>query len=147
MAQPCVYILDAVVKFRFRTVQSFLQDTSENAIRAVARWLKGASIRIAIGAALILIGLFSLANGLAWAVVERGLPPYAAWLIVTAVAGGTGYLLIKAGTRKGVTRTPGNSRPTGLTVQVVRSPRRRRPAERAYRFRRRTRSPGRARSK
>src|SRR5690348_8173065 len=134
MAQPCVYILDAVVNLRFRTVQDFLQDTSENAIRAVGRWLKSAAIRIAIGAALILIGLFSLANGLAWGVVELGLPPYAAWLLLTAVAGGVGYLLIKAGTRKGVTRTPGNSRRPGLSVQVVRSPRRRRRAEPGYRF-------------
>ncbi len=147
MAQPCVYILDVVVNLRFQAVQGFLQDTSENAIRAVARWLKSAAIRIAVGAALILIGLFSLANGLAWSVVEAGLPPYAAWLILTAVAGSVGYLLIKAGTRKGITRTPGNSRRPGLTVQVVRGPPRRRPAERAYRFRRRTRSPGRVRSK
>ena len=133
---------------RFQTVQNFLQDTSENVLRAVARWLKGAAIRFALGAGLILIALFALANGLAWSVVELGLPPYAAWLILTVAAGGSGYALIKAGARKGITRTPASSSPrTGLTVQVVRSPRRRRPVEPTYRFRRRIRSPGRVRSK
>ena len=132
---------------RFKTVQNFLQDTSENVIRAVARWLKGAALRFAIGAGLILIALFALANGLAWSVMDLGLPPYAAWLILTAVAGGSGYALIKAGARKGIARTPGSDDRPGLTVRVVRSPRRRRPAEPTYRFRRRIRSPGRVRSK
>jgi len=136
-----------VLNLRFRTVQSFLQDTSENVIRAVARWLKSAALRIAIGAAFVLIALFALANGLAWSMLELGLPLFASWLILTVVSGGAGVALVKAGARKGITPTPGKDRRTGLTVQVVRSSRRRRPAEPTYRFRRRIRSPGRVRSK
>ena len=128
---------------RFQTVQNFLQDTSENVIRAVARWLKSAALRIAIGAALLLIALFALANGLAWSLVELGLPLFASWLILAVVSGGSGVALVKAGARKGITRTPGSDRRAGLTVRVVRSPRR----PPTYRFRRRIRSPGRVRSK
>jgi len=147
MARPWFNSLDAVINGRFQSVQGFLKDASENVIRAVARWLKGITIRFAVGAALILISLFAFANGLALGGVELGLRPYAAWLILTLVTGGAGYALFKAGARKGI--TPGVKHPPrrGLTVEVVRGPRRRRPRERAYRFRRRTRSPGRARSK
>jgi hypothetical protein len=132
---------------RFKTVQNFLQDTAENVIRAVARWLKSAALRIAIGAALLLIALFALANGLAFSMVELGLPLFASWLILTVVSGGAGVVLVKAGARKGITPAPATERRPGLMVRVVRSPRRRRPAEPTYRFRRRIRSPGRVRSK
>lgn len=109
-----------------RTLRNFLQDTIENAVRAAASWAKGVAILYGIGAALALVALFALANGLAWGVVELGLPPYAAWLILAVVTGGVGYGLFKAGSRKGI--TPGNleDRP-GMTVRVIRARKPRRP--------------------
>jgi hypothetical protein len=133
-----------VLNSRFRTVQNFLQDTSENLIRDVGRWIKGVSIRFGLGAILTLMAIFALANGLALGLVELGLPPVAAWLILTAVLGGSGFALFKGGSRKGIAREVPRGRRAGLTVQIVRSPRGRRTA---YRFRRRVRSPGRVRSK
>lgn len=106
-------------------VQQFLQDTAENAVRAVAGWAKGVAILYGIGAALVLVALFALANTLAWGVVELGLPPYAAWLILTVVTGGVGYALFKAGSKKGVTHADVDDRP-GLSFRIVKPRSRRR---------------------
>lgn len=106
-------------------VQQFLQDTAENAVRAVAGWAKGVAVLYGIGAALVLVALFALANTLAWGVVELGLPPYAAWLILTVVTGGVGFGFFKAGSKKGVTHADLQERP-GLSFRIVNSrPRRR----------------------
>ena len=110
-------------------LQNFLQDTAENSIRTVAGWAKGVAILYGIGAGLILMALFSLANALAWAVVELGLPPYAAWLILTVVTGGVGYILFKTGSKKGITHAEDIDRRPGLTFRIVKT----RPAPRQRR--------------
>jgi hypothetical protein len=109
----------------------FLQDTTENLIRAVARWTKRIATMYAVGAALILVALVALANGLAWAVIELGLPPYAAWLILAVATGGTGYGLFKVGAKKGITgSSDGIERRPGLSIRIVRAaPRRPRMAK------------------
>ena len=111
-----------------RTFQHFLEDTTENALRAVGGWARGLALLYGIGAALTLVALFALANALAWGVVELGLPPVAAWFILTVVTGGVGFACFKAGSHRSVSHEARREGRPGLSVQIVqsRSPRRKR---------------------
>lgn len=112
------------------TFRHFLQDSAENAARGVARWAKGVATLYVVAAALTLIAGFALASGLAWGMVALGLPPYAAWLIVAAGLGLTGYGLSRAAGRKKVTREEEDEDRPGLTIRIVKRAPRRKPRTR-----------------
>ena len=109
-------------------------DTFEGLVRQVGRWAKGTAIRFGIAAALALLALFGLGQGLSELVAETGLPAYAGYLIVAAVAGVAAYALFKTGARRRMTPED-RDEDRGLSIRIV-SPRRvrraRRPGRRVY---------------
>jgi len=125
------------------TMKDVVQDSFEEVARNVGRWAKGTAILYGIGAALVLVALTALCLGLADLLRAAGLPPFAGYLIVAAVAGSSGYLLFRAGARRRVTpRSKGDSE-SKLRIQIVtpRATRRRVLDVRRFRRRREVRGP------
>ena len=109
------------------TMKEIVQDNFEDVARNVGRWAKGTAILYGIGAALMLVALTALCMGLAELLMTAGLPPFAGYLIVSAVAAAAGYLLFKAGAKRRLTprpeRDPDRS-PVQIRFVAPRTPRR-----------------------
>jgi hypothetical protein len=133
-------VLARTLGWAWGTLQVFLQDSAENAVRNLARWGKSRAIIFGVGAALVLVALHELGSGLAALLTTLGLPPFAGHLIVAVAAGLAGFLLFKVGSRKRSTAREDEEKaaPQGLTLRfvkttVARNPRgRRRSSPRVY---------------
>jgi hypothetical protein len=127
------------------SMKDVVQDSVLDLARTIGRWAKGTAILFGIGAALGLVALVALALGLAQLLIAAGLPPFAGYLIVAAVAGVAAFVLFKAGATRRVARSPGpeaDRSPIRVRIESPKAPRRRSSDVRRSRRRWELRGPG-----
>lgn len=121
--------------------RDLFRDTVEESLRDVGRWVKGMALRYGIGGAIALTGLVLLGHGLAGLLAAAGLPDYAGYLIVAAVAGIAAAVLFKTGSSPAARRSkPHPDR--GVTIRIVSSRRNGASTRRTARIRRTARRRG-----
>jgi hypothetical protein len=109
-----------------RTLRDVFLDAFEGVVRQVGLWAKGTAIRFGFASALALLALFVLGQGLSELVAAAGLPAYAGYLIVAAVAGIAAAVLFKTGAQRRI-RLEERDLDPGLRIRLV-TPRRQRRA-------------------
>jgi hypothetical protein len=100
------------------SLREIFEDTFEDVVRDIGRWAKKTAGLYAIAAAVTVAALVALSHGLADLLAAAGLPGFAGHLTVAAAAGGTAYALVKAGSRRRISRDEAPDR-RGLRVRIM----------------------------